>query len=59
MKLIIIDIEDFNLSVEGEHKIIQPMQKLYPCIGWEHRRAIDELVLPFDINICGGVHNAA
>ena len=33
MKLIITDIEDFNLPVEGEHKIINPQRDIHHCIG--------------------------
>ena len=33
MKLIITDIEEFNFSVEGEHKIIKPQQSIHHCIG--------------------------
>lgn len=33
MKLIITDIEDFNLPVEGEHKIIKPQKDIHHCIG--------------------------
>lgn len=33
MKLIITDIEDFSIPVEGEHKIIKPQQNIHPCIG--------------------------
>lgn len=33
MKLIITDIENFNLPVEGEHKIINPQQDIHHCIG--------------------------
>jgi Multimeric flavodoxin WrbA len=33
MKLIITDIEDFNIPVEGKHKIIKPQEPIHPCIG--------------------------
>ena len=33
MKLIITDIEDFSLSVDGEHKIIKPQKDIHHCIG--------------------------
>ena len=33
MKLIITDIEDFKIPVEGEYKLIQPTGKLHHCIG--------------------------
>lgn len=33
MKLIITDIEDFSLPVEGEHKIIKPQKDIHHCIG--------------------------
>lgn len=33
MKLIITDIEDFKIPVEGEYKLIQPNGKLHHCIG--------------------------
>ncbi len=33
MKLIITDMEEFNFSVEGEHKIIKPQQSIHHCIG--------------------------
>lgn len=33
MKLIITDIEDFNISVEGEYKVIKPEGQIRHCIG--------------------------
>lgn len=33
MKLIITDIEDFRISVEGEYKLIRPEKEIQPCIG--------------------------
>lgn len=33
MKLIITDIEDFHIPVEGEYQVIKPQGKLHPCIG--------------------------
>ena len=33
MKLIITDIADFNIPVEGKHKIIKPQEPIHPCIG--------------------------
>lgn len=33
MKLIITDIEDFKIPVEGEYKLIQPTEKPHHCIG--------------------------
>lgn len=33
MKLIITDIKDFNLPIEGAHKIISPQSDIRPCIG--------------------------
>ena len=33
MKLVITDIEDFTLSVMGEHKIIKPQGDIRHCIG--------------------------
>ena len=33
MKLIITDIENFNIPVKGEYKIIQPKKKIHHCIG--------------------------
>lgn len=33
MKLIITDLENFNMPVAGEHKIIQPAGKIRHCIG--------------------------
>lgn len=33
MKLIITDIRDFNIPVEGEHKIIKPQGEIRHCIG--------------------------
>lgn len=33
MKLIITDLEDFKVSVEGSHKIIQPQGPVKNCIG--------------------------
>ena len=33
MKLIITDIEDFKISIEGEHKIIKPNGSIHNCIG--------------------------
>lgn len=33
MKLIITDIKDFNLPIEGAHKIISPQSAIRPCIG--------------------------
>ena len=33
MKLIITDIENFNIPVEGEYKIIKPNGDIRHCIG--------------------------
>ena len=33
MKLIITDIENFNIPVEGEYKIIKPDGNIHHCIG--------------------------
>ncbi|MBO5208368.1 MAG: flavodoxin family protein [Lachnospiraceae bacterium] len=33
MKLIITDLENFNLSIKGEHKIIKPQGDIKHCIG--------------------------
>lgn len=33
MKLIITDIENFHVPVEGEYKVIKPQGKIHPCIG--------------------------
>lgn len=33
MKLIITDIKDFKIPVEGEHKIIKPEGDIHHCIG--------------------------
>ena len=33
MKLIITDIKDFNVPVEGEHKIISPQRDIHHCSG--------------------------
>lgn len=33
MKLIITDLEEFNIPVEGEHKIIRPRGSIRHCIG--------------------------
>ena len=33
MKLIITDIEDFKIPIEGEHKIIRPNGSIHNCIG--------------------------
>ena len=33
MKLIITDIEDFNLPIEGECKVIKPQEDIHHCIG--------------------------
>lgn len=33
MKLIITDLEEFNIPVEGEHKIIRPQDDMRHCIG--------------------------
>ena len=33
MKLIITDLKDFNLSIEGPHKIIKPQSDIRHCIG--------------------------
>ncbi len=33
MKLIITDIEDFNVPVEGEHKVIKPQGEIRHCVG--------------------------
>ena len=33
MKLIITDIENFNIPVEGEYKLIQPNGDIHHCIG--------------------------
>lgn len=33
MKLIITDIEDFNISIEGEYKLVKPNGDIHHCIG--------------------------
>ena len=33
MKLIITDIEDFKIPIEGEHKVISPNKAIRNCIG--------------------------
>ena len=33
MKLIITDIENFNIPIEGEHKIIKPDANIHNCVG--------------------------
>ena len=33
MKLIITDIEDFNILIKGEHKVIKPNGNIRHCIG--------------------------
>ena len=33
MKLIITDLEEFHIPVEGEHKIIKPQKDIRHCIG--------------------------
>lgn len=33
MKLIITDLENFNIAVEGEYKLINPYGEVHPCIG--------------------------
>lgn len=33
MKLIITDIENFHLPVEGEYKVINPRGEIHPCVG--------------------------
>lgn len=33
MKLIITDLEDFNIPVDGEYKVIKPEGKIRHCIG--------------------------
>lgn len=33
MKLIITDLENFNIPVEGEHKIIRPQGDIRNCVG--------------------------
>ncbi len=33
MKLIITDIEDFNITINGKYKIIKPQEKINHCIG--------------------------
>ena len=33
MKLIITDISDFRISVEGEYKIVKPQGEIHHCIG--------------------------
>ena len=33
MKIIITDLEDFNIQVEGEHKVIKPDGNIRHCIG--------------------------
>lgn len=33
MKLIITDIENFNLPIEGEHKVISPRGEIHHCLG--------------------------
>lgn len=33
MKLIITDIEEFNLPVEGEYKVIKPESGIHHCVG--------------------------
>lgn len=34
MKLIIADMEDFNIPVEGEYKVIRVNGDIHHCIGW-------------------------
>lgn len=36
MKLIITDIENFNIPIKGEYKIIQPKKKI-PSLYWLFR----------------------
>jgi len=33
MKLIITDMEDVPISVQGEYKVIRPQGKIHPCVG--------------------------
>ena len=33
MKLIITDLENFNISVDGEYKVIKPQKKINHCLG--------------------------
>lgn len=33
MKLIITDIDNFNIPIEGEHKIISPKGEIHHCVG--------------------------
>ena len=33
MKLIITDIDDFHVSIEGEYKVIKPQDNIHHCIG--------------------------
>lgn len=33
MKLIITDIKDFKIHVEGEYKVIKPQENIHHCIG--------------------------
>ena len=33
MKTIITDVENFNISVAGDHKVIKPDREIKPCIG--------------------------
>lgn len=33
MKLIITDIENFNLPIEGKHKVISPRGEIHHCLG--------------------------
>lgn len=33
MKLIITDLEDFHIPVQGDHKVINPRGEIHPCIG--------------------------
>lgn len=33
MKLIITDIENFNMPIEGEHKVISPRGEIHHCLG--------------------------
>lgn len=33
MKLIITDLEDLSIQIQGEHKIVKPTNKIHHCIG--------------------------
>ncbi len=33
MKLIITDLEDFHIPIQGDYKVIKPQGEIHPCIG--------------------------